>query len=171
MATLRIVKYGDPILSKVARPVEKIDGEISRVVNDMFETMYAAPGVGLAAPQVGIPLRIIVLDESVKDGRRDKPIALINPVIKRSSGLIAAVEGCLSIPGIYELVERAKEVVVEALTPEGEEVRVEAKDTLARILQHEIDHLDGILFVDRLPPSRRMMLRRDLERIRRSSIG
>lgn len=143
MAILEIKKAGDKILKEICKPVEKIDRNIRKLLDDMAETMYKANGVGLAAPQVGIPLRIVVID--VGDGL----IELINPVIIKFEGRERDTEGCLSIPNMYGEVERYSKVVVEALNRRGKKQRLSGEGLLARAFQHEIDHLDGILFIDR----------------------
>lgn len=142
MAVLKIVKLGDPVLRQPTEPVTKITKKISRLIQNMIETMYAADGVGLAAPQVGVSKKIVVID--VGDG----PIVLINPKIVLGSGEDIDVEGCLSIPGKQAYVKRMAEVVVEALDGEGKPIKIEGRGYLARALQHEIDHLNGILFID-----------------------
>ena len=143
MAILPIRKEGDPVLRQKAQPVPKVTKRIVKLLQDMEETMYAADGVGLAAPQVGVSERLIVVD--VGDG----PIHLVNPVLIAAEGSGVDVEGCLSIPGVVGYVERAQKVVVDGLDMKGRPRRVEAEDWLARALQHEIDHLDGILFIDK----------------------
>lgn len=140
---LRIRKEGSEVLRKKARAVAAVDNSIRRLVDDMFETMYHADGVGLAAPQVGRSLRIVVVD--VGDG----PIALINPKVTSASGSVTDIEGCLSIPGASGKVPRAERITVEALDADGRQVLFQADGLLARAVQHEVDHLDGILFVDR----------------------
>ncbi|TDT61641.1 peptide deformylase [Fonticella tunisiensis] len=144
MALRQMRIMGDEILRKKSRPVEKIDDRIKSLIDDMVETMYHEDGVGLAAPQVGVLKRIIVID--VGEG----PIKLINPEIIDSEGTQTEEEGCLSIPGERGIVERPAEVKVKALNENGEEVIIEGTGLLARALCHEIDHLDGILFVDRI---------------------
>lgn len=143
MAVLPIRKEGDRVLRQKAAPVPKVTRRIVRLLKDMEETMYAAEGVGLAAPQVGVSERLIVVD--VGDG----PVHLVNPVILEAEGSVVDVEGCLSFPGLYGYVERAQRVVVEGLDMKGRPRRIEAEDWFARALQHEIDHLDGILFIDK----------------------
>ena len=143
MAILPIRKEGDPVLRQKAQPVPKVTKRIVKLLQDMEETMYAADGVGLAAPQVGVSERLIVVD--VGDG----PIHLVTPVLVAAEGSVVDVEGCLSIPGVVGYVERAQKVVVDGLDMKGRPRRVEAEDWLARALQHEIDHLDGILFIDK----------------------
>ncbi|MDF2499930.1 MAG: def1 [Anaerosporomusa subterranea] len=143
MAILDIRKAGDPVLKQKAAPVEKITKKIKELIESMTETMYVADGVGLAAPQIGVSQRIIVID--VGDGL----IGLVNPVIVEHEGLECATEGCLSIPGVFGDVERASRVTVEALDRNGKSVRIVADGLLARALQHEIDHLEGVLFIER----------------------
>jgi len=145
VAILDIRVLGDPILRQATIPVTEITDEIQRLIDDMFQTMHHARGIGLAAPQVGRTERIAVVDVD------DNPIVLINPeVVQPSSGKAKGEEGCLSIPDIYADVERPKDVVVRAMDLEGNEYEVEATELLARCLQHEIDHLDGRLFLDYL---------------------
>lgn len=144
MALLNIKKIGDPILKEKAVPVEKIDSNIRHLLDDMAETMYKAEGVGLAAPQVGVSKRIIVID--VGDGL----IELINPEIVRREGSMTGTEGCLSVPGMSGEVKRYEKVSVKFLNRRGKQQRITAKgDLLSRCLQHETDHLEGILFVDK----------------------
>ncbi|HHW08967.1 MAG TPA: peptide deformylase [Firmicutes bacterium] len=143
MAVLQIRQLGDPVLRRQAAPVEKITKRVLKTLKNMEETMYAADGVGLAAPQVGISERLIVVDYG------EGPLHLINPEIVSASGKTIDSEGCLSIPGVSGYVERAAEVVVNALDTKGRVRRIEAEGMFARILQHEIDHLDGVLFIDK----------------------
>lgn len=144
MAVLEIRREGDPVLREVAKPVDRITKNIKRLIKDMVQTMHAADGVGLAAPQVGVLQRVIVVDTG------DEVVALINPVIEQASGAEIDVEGCLSIPGKRGYVSRASRIVVSGLRPDGKPVRYTAEGFVARIFQHEIDHLDGILFTDKL---------------------
>ena len=143
MAIMEIKKAGNKILKDMAQPVEKINHKIRKLLDDMADTMYAADGVGLAAPQVGISLHVIVID--VGEGL----IELINPKIIEQEGAEIATEGCLSIPNVFGEVERSSHVVVEALNRNGKTFRIEGKGLLARALQHEIDHLYGILFIEK----------------------
>lgn len=147
MAVMKIYLYGEEVLRKTASPVEEIDDDVRQLVRNMAETMRQASGVGLAAPQVGDSRRIIVAEVPQE---HKSLIALINPKIVESEGTSEFEEGCLSIPGITAKVKRAAEVVVETLTPEGEQLKKKYTGLLATVIQHEIDHLDGILFVDRL---------------------
>lgn len=127
-----------------------MDERIRELVRDMFETMYSASGVGLAAPQIGVGKRVIVVDVSPVE-TEIAPLALVNPVIVEREGMVEGTEGCLSVPGIEGIVPRAESVLVRALDPQGQPVRIRAEGLLSRALQHEIDHLDGILFIDRIP--------------------
>ena len=155
MAVRDIRILGDSALRVRCDEVPSIDDEIRQLVDDLTQTMYAADGIGLAAPQVGIPLRVFVYDVREPD---IEPGVVINPRIVEAGGTIRDTEGCLSIPGLNETVERYAEVVVEGLDREGREIRIEARDLLSRCLQHENDHLDGILFIDRLSPLKRRLL-------------
>lgn len=155
MSVLDIRILGDPILRRECDPVEEVDGELRDLIRDMRDTMYAADGVGLAAPQVGVPLRLFVYD--VRDGEGSAGV-LVNPRIEARSGTSKGEEGCLSIPGLAEVVERAESVVLTGLDAEGEAVRIEAEGMLSRCLQHELDHLNGILFLDHLSPLKRKLL-------------
>lgn len=152
---LEIRLLGDPALREKAGEVEQVDDEIRRLAEDMFETMYAAEGIGLAAPQVGVNRRLFVMDIRDPD---IEPRALINPVIVERSGSEGGEEGCLSLPGLVGEVERSASIVVEALDLQGEPIRIEASGLHARCIQHEIDHLDGVLFIDHLSPLKRRML-------------
>jgi peptide deformylase len=144
-----ILVYPDPFLARKAAAVTEVDDRVRTLVRDMFETMYAAEGIGLAAPQVGVGKRVIVLDVSPVD-ENVPPVAIVNPEIIERKGSVAGEEGCLSVPGIQGEVCRAETVVVRGLDPEGKPVHLSAGGILSRALQHEIDHLDGILFIDRI---------------------
>ncbi len=159
MAVLSVRRYGDPILRQKARPVAEITPEIAAAIADMVETMYQQVGIGLAAPQVGIPLRLIVMD----DGKRGTR-ALINPSIAERGGSLVAEEGCLSLPGLFADVERSEWVRIEARDADGQPVSLELRGMLARVIQHEIDHLDGVLFIDRLPPVTRDRIKRRIQK-------
>lgn len=157
----RILHYGEEPLKKVSEPVKVIDNDIQTLVKDMFETMYAANGVGLAAPQIGKNIRLVVIDCG------DDPIAMINPSIIKKSGKEKAAEGCLSFPGLSENVVRATKVIAEYTDPnDGELYEVEAEGLLARAIQHEVDHLDGVVFVDRMSSARRLQIKNELEVIK-----
>jgi peptide deformylase len=151
--------YGDPVLRQVATPVREITAEIKRIIADMTETMWHQVGIGLAAPQVGLPYRILVMDDG-KGGAQ----ALINPEIESRSGTIREEEGCLSLPGIFGVVERSKTITVRAMDADGKPVSLEATGLKARIVQHELDHLDGVLFIDRLPPVTRDRIKKKIQK-------
>ena len=159
MAVLNVRRYGDPILRQKAQPVEAITPEIRKTLSDMLETMYYQVGIGLAAPQVGVSLRIILVD----DGSRG-PRALLNPAIVDQRGSVRGEEGCLSIPGFFGEVERSEWVRVEAMDAEGRPLSFEAKGLQARVIQHELDHLDGVLFIDRLPPVTRDRMKKKIQK-------
>jgi peptide deformylase len=158
-----IVKYGEEVLHAPARPVERIDSAILALFADMVTTMYAAPGIGLAAPQIGVPLRVIVIDLSVGEDQK-RLIRLLNPEIVEREGEQKHEEGCLSIPDFAGSPVRPARVVVRGLDPEGKERVFEAGELLARAFCHEIDHLDGLLFVDRLSPLKRDLMKRKLRK-------
>lgn len=161
MAQLSILHYPDSRLRKPALPVEAVDDDVRALIADLIETMYAAPGIGLAATQVNIQKRVIVLDVSED---KKQPLALINPTILDRQGEEEMEEGCLSVPGFYEAVKRAERVRISALDREGEPFELEASGLLAVCIQHEIDHLDGKLFVDYLSALKRDRIRRKLEK-------
>jgi len=158
-----IVKYGHPVLHAPAQPVVSIDDEVRRLVDDMIETMYAAPGVGLAATQIAVPLRVIVIDLSVGEDP-DQVIRLVNPEFLEKKGEQKHEEGCLSAPGYNGSPVRPAEVRVRGLGIDGEPREYTATGLLARAFCHEIDHIDGLLFVDRLSPLKRDLLRRKLRK-------
>lgn len=162
---LKLRYYGDPVLRRKATPVAGVTPEIRELIRGMFECMYRERGVGLAAPQVGVSQRIFVVDVEEEPGERKK-LALVNPVMTKRSGSIVGEEGCLSMPGIHADVKRFEEVVFEALDEEGAPVTVRGRKLLARALQHELDHLDGVLFIDRLSAIRRKLLESKLARMR-----
>ena len=169
MALLEIEILGAKVLRERAMPVETVTDETRRLIRDMFDTMYDAEGIGLAAPQVGISERVMVVDVADEDGRHHVH-ALVNPeIVEAARETDKATEGCLSIPGIEEDVTRPVRVVVEGLSPSGEPVRIEAEGLLARALQHEVDHLDGILFIDHLSPLKRGILMRKWRKKRRGA--
>ncbi len=163
MAVLEIKKYPDSVLREKAKSVENVDGKLVKLAEDMLETMYAAPGIGLAAPQVGESLRIIVFDVGHSQGEPE-PHVLINPVITASEGEEIAEEGCLSLPGIYTNVKRAAKVEVKGYDLDGNEVVMQAEGLMARVLQHEIDHLEGKLLIDRLSRVRQHMIKKKLKK-------
>jgi len=163
MAVRPIVKWGDPVLHVPSRSVEKIDDEIRKLVVDMVDTMYAAPGIGLAAPQIGVPLRVIVIDLSV-GADPEQLIKLVNPVLLEKDGEQKVEEGCLSAPGFGGVPLRPARISVGGLDLDGNEQSYEGTELLARAFCHEIDHLDGLLFVDRLSPLKRDLLKRRLRK-------
>jgi peptide deformylase len=157
----RILHYGEEELRKDSVPVEEINDELRTLVKDMFETMYDAKGVGLAAPQIGKNIRLAIIDIG------DDPLVFINPKITKKSGKETCDEGCLSFPGLSEKVERAVRVVVDYTDLDGDRYEMEAEGLLARAIQHELDHLDGVVFVDRISKARRLQIKWDLEAIKR----
>jgi peptide deformylase len=161
--------YGDPVLRERAREVGGVDETLRQLVAELRETMQAYGGVGLAANQVGVPQRVIVVDVPIDEDER-AAYALVNPVIRKRSGTQTAEEGCLSIPGIWEDVTRAGRIVVSALDEEGRPLELDAEGYLARAIQHEIDHLEGVLFVDRLSMLKRQFLRRSLDDLARGEL-
>jgi peptide deformylase len=164
MSLLKILEFPDPRLRTKATPVETVDDDLRRLVDDMFETMYAAPGIGLAATQVDVHKRVLVLDISEA---KDEPYCFINPEILERNGVTFGEEGCLSVPGITDSVERAEEITVRALDRHGESVEFRAADLLAVCIQHEIDHLDGKLFVDYLSELKRQRIKKKAIKSRR----
>ena len=162
MALLEIVKYGDPVLRKKAEPITEITDDIVQLAEDMLETMYAAPGVGLAGPQVGKSLQICVIDV-VPDGKRT-PIVLINPTVLSGEDKVELEEGCLSFPKIYEKVKRWNKIQVEYTDLKGKINRVEVEGFLAKAFQHEIDHLNGKVFIDYLPDWKRKLVEKEIRR-------
>ena len=169
MAVRPVRLYGDPVLRQKALPVTEVDDSVRAMVADMRETMHAYSGVGLAANQIGVLQRVLVVDVPLDDETRAR-YALINPVLDRRAGTETAEEGCLSIPGVYEDVRRAENVRVRALDEHGRPVEFVAEGYLARAVQHEVDHLDGVLFVDRLSALKRQFLRGALEAIARGEL-
>lgn len=166
MALLEILQYPDKRLRTVAEAVDVIDDATRQLVDDMFETMYAAPGIGLAATQVNVHRRIIVMDLSAE---KNQPLCLINPEIIKAEGVEQTEEGCLSVPDIFETVERAERIVVKALDAQDKEFTLEADGLLAVCIQHEIDHLDGNVFVDYLSPLKQMRVKKKLQKARRQA--
>jgi peptide deformylase len=163
MAVREILLIGDPILTKKAEPVASVNQEIVRLAEDMVETVHAAPGVGLAAPQLGVGKRVIVVDLSVGEDKNALHV-LVNPEIIAKEGEAICEEGCLSVPDIREKVARPYRVVVRGLDLKGRKVEVEGEDLLARALCHEIDHLDGILFVEKLSALKRRLIKNKLKK-------
>jgi len=159
MAKLTILEFPDPRLRIRASPVESVDDGLKSLIDDLFETMYEAPGIGLAATQVNVHKRVIVADISAD---KSEPYALINPVILEKDGVTASEEGCLSVPGYYEEVERAEHIRVKFTDRNGDDVEMEAEGLLAVCIQHEMDHLEGKLFVDYLSEAKRSRIRKKL---------
>ncbi len=164
MALRKILTVPDPRLHKVATSVVTIDDEIRQLIDDMFETMYDAPGIGLAATQIDIHLRVIVIDVSED---KTEPYVFINPEILNSTGVETMQEGCLSVPTVYEEVTRADKVKVSALNREGETFELEADGLLAVCIQHEIDHLNGKVFLEHLSSLKRVRLMKKLEKLKK----
>ena len=164
MAKLKILEFPDARLRTKATPVEAVDDSLRALIGDLFETMYDAPGIGLAATQVDVHKRLLVTDVSPDNS---EPYVLINPEILEKDGVTATDEGCLSVPGYYEEVERAEHIRVRFLDRNGDETEMEADGLLAVCIQHEIDHLDGKLFVDYLSEAKRQRIRKKLEKERR----
>jgi peptide deformylase len=168
MSLLPIVKYGDPVLRKKTSHVPQIDDELLHLIGDMLQTMYAAPGIGLAANQVGLSRSFAVID--LQPGGQKHPLVIINPVIEERSGALYEEEGCLSIPGFASKVKRAAKVRVKGLNEHGLPVVIEGEGLLARCLQHEIDHLNGKLYIDHLSLVSRLRVKRDIERRRKQNL-
>jgi peptide deformylase len=166
MALLPILHFPDPRLRERARRVEAVDETLQRTLDDLFETMYAAPGVGLAATQVGIARQVAVIDVSEE---KNEPRVFINPELLAREGSCDSEEGCLSVPGYYDAIQRAERVTVRALDRDGKSFELEAEGLLAICIQHEIDHLNGRLFIDYLSDLKRRRVRRQLEKARREA--
>jgi len=164
MAKLKILEFPDPRLRTRAVPVEAVDDELRTLIDDMFETMYEAPGIGLAATQVDVHKRLLVTDVSPD---KSEPYVLVNPEIIEKDGVTVSDEGCLSVPGYYEEVERAEHIRVRFLDRDGKQQQMEAEGLLAICIQHEMDHLEGKLFVDYLSEAKRSRIRKKLEKERR----
>lgn len=167
MAVLEILHYPDPRLRNKALPVAMVDDTVRTLISDMLETMYKAPGIGLAAPQVNVSKQIITIDIS---DERDQPLCLINPRIRVRDGFERMEEGCLSVPNVYEEVERAQHIIVAAQDREGKVFELEATGLLAVCIQHEIDHLEGKLFVDYLSEIKRQRIRKKIDKMRRRTM-
>ncbi len=161
MAILNILHFPDPRLRRKAKPVAQVDAALRALIDALFETMYAAPGIGLAATQVNVAQRVVVIDVSPE---KTQPLCFINPEILDQSGEEEMEEGCLSVPGYYDLVRRAERVKVRALDRNGQPFEIDADGLLAVCIQHEIDHLDGKLFVDYLSELKRQRLRKKIEK-------
>jgi peptide deformylase len=164
----KILKYGEPILERAAEPVTEFDStELEELIADMWETMYASKGVGLAAPQIGVAKRISVIDISVGEDE-SKKIVIINPEISSKEGSQTGEEGCLSIPGFREPLTRANKVTVRARNEKGEAIELEGDELLARAFQHEIDHLNGVLFIAHLSALKRDIIRRKIKKLQKA---
>ena len=164
MAPLDILKFPDPRLRTVAKPVKEVTGKIVALADQMLDAMYEAPGIGLAATQVNFHQRLIVIDISETN---NQPLILINPTIVSGEGEIETNEGCLSVPGFYETVDRYQQIQFEAIGRDGEPFSMEAVDLLAVCIQHEIDHLEGKLFVDYLSSTKRQLIRKKLQKLQK----
>jgi peptide deformylase len=162
-----IVKYPDPVLAKPGEPVTEFTAELAQLVEEMWDSMYAAQGIGLAAPQIGISQRITVIDVNFKE-KPEERVVLINPEIVESEGKIVGEEGCLSLPDIRDKVQRAARVKIRAQDVMGEFFEVEGTELLGRAMQHEIDHLNGILFIDRLSTLKRDLVKRRIRKLQKS---
>jgi len=164
LAIRKILTYPEPLLKELSKPLAEVNNETKALISDMLETMYDAPGIGLAAPQIGVLKRVIVLDIDSREGER-RPLALVNPEIVKSSGETSYEEGCLSVPEYTAEIVRSEHVTVKGLDGEGSPLVIEADGLLAIALQHEIDHLDGVLFVDRLGGMKRDIFRRKYKKL------
>jgi peptide deformylase len=160
MAVVSVRKYGDPVLRRRAARVDAVTPDVRATIADMIDTMYDEVGLGLAAPQIGVSLRLMVVAD--EEGRAAR--ALVNPVITEQGGEVVAEEGCLSLPGIFAPVKRAEWVRLEAQDPDGKAVAITARGLRARVFQHEMDHLDGVLFIDRLDPVTRDRIKRRIKK-------
>ena len=167
MSLLKIVKYPEPVLHTVGKPVEDFNDELRRLVEDMFETMYEAGGVGLAAPQVGVSQRVFVMDCSFKDDPKQK-LAIVNPEVLFVEGEQTGDEGCLSFPGIYQKIRRNMRAVVRGKDVFGSEIEIDGMELTARCLLHETDHCDGIVFLDRMTPLRREFAKRKIKKLQQT---
>lgn len=169
MSVRRVVIYGDPVLRRKTDEVTSFDDSLRSLVADMFETARAYNGVGLAANQVGVPQRVFIIDVPLGEGLRDR-FAVVNPVLDQREGKESGEEGCLSMPGIYEEVVRAEKVRLRGFDEHGRPIERVVEGYLARAIQHETDHLDGVLFTDRLGPLKKQFLRRQLDELARGEI-
>jgi peptide deformylase len=161
---LPILKYGAPELNRKCERVDVFDGELEKIVKNMFQTMYSAPGIGLAAAQIGLNIQLMTIDLSAGE-EEDQRIVLCNPEIISAQGTQKEEEGCLSLPGFSEPVTRPEKMIVRGMDMNGEEITIEADDLLARCLCHEIDHLNGILFVDHLSSLKRTVIRNKIKKL------
>ncbi len=159
---MRILKYPHPALRHEAKPLRRVDADLKRIVGEMFDLMYGVSGVGLSATQVEVPYRMFVMNIESDPEAKDQQHVFINPVITKRSGTAEAEEGCLSLPDVFAPVKRAEKIVLAAYNLEGEELNYELSGLAARAAQHEYDHLDGVLFIDRLSPSNRLAVKQEL---------
>lgn len=160
---LEIVHYPHPVLRHVSKPLKRVDDELRAMIREMFDLMYQAKGIGLAANQVALPYRMFVLNVTGDPEQAEQELVFLNPVISRHKGSAEAEEGCLSLPGLYAQVKRPESVRVSAYNLSGQEIQLDADGLLARAVQHEVDHLDGVLFVERLSPTARLEVKESLE--------
>ncbi|MBI2823821.1 MAG: peptide deformylase [Planctomycetia bacterium] len=160
---LRIIQYPHPTLRRPSKPLRRVDDELRTIVREMFNLMYEAKGIGLAANQVDLPYRLFVLNLKPEDAAPEDEQVFINPVLSQPKGMTEAEEGCLSLPGLYAQVKRPESVTINAYDLAGNEIRATAEGLYARAVQHETDHLDGVLFIDRLSPTAKLALKEPLE--------
>jgi len=160
---LQIVQYPHPTLRRVAKPLKRVDTELQRLVRGMFDLMYENRGIGLAATQVDLPYRLFIINLESDPTKHDQEFVFINPVLSSRKGMAEAEEGCLSLPGLYADVKRPERVTINAYTLGGQEVNMELSGLFARAVQHEVDHLDGVLFIDRLSPTTELSVRPAVE--------
>lgn len=163
MSILRIREYPEDVLKQPTEAVKNVDGKLQTLIEDMFETLYAAPGLGLAAPQVGASIQLFVYDMGIREGEHERKI-IINPTIVEQEGEVMEEEGCLSIPDYREVVRRAARVLLKGFDQHGQEIALEAKGLEARLFQHELDHLNGVLMFDRLSPLKRDLIQRKFKK-------
>lgn len=166
MAVLEIRKYPDEILKKKASEIKDINGNIQKLIDDMIETMYKSNGIGLAAPQVGVSKRLIIVDISPRE-ENNSLIVIINPQIVSTEGEVLSEEGCLSLPGFITRLKRNEKVFVKGIDRKGKEIQIETDGLLSRAIQHEIDHLEGILLIDRISPLKRELFRKKYQKIKK----
>lgn len=166
MAVLEIRKYPDEILKKKASEITDIDGNVQKLIDDMIETMYKSNGIGLAAPQVGVSKRLIIVDISPRE-ENNSLIVLINPQIVSTEGEVLSEEGCLSLPGFITRLKRSEKIFVKGIDRKGKDIEIETNGLLGRAIQHEIDHLDGILLIDRISPLKRELFRKKYQKIKK----
>ena len=168
MSAIEIIKFPDPILREKSRPVTDVDGLLQGIIDQMVETLYEVPGLGVAAPQVGKSLSLFVYDMTLKEGEKQKLTVLMNPEIVSREGEEIAEEGCLSIPDYWEKVKRSSRILVKGIDRHGKEIRIEAEGLHARLIQHEIDHLNGVLMLDHLSSLKRNILLRKLKKAKKT---